>query len=58
MVKRFDVVRTQSADGEIHLILTELKLNDDPEDANDLDETRIRELMKREAQKPLHLIRE
>jgi len=58
MVKRFDVVRTQSADGEIHLILTELKLNDDLSNTDDLEETEIREIMKKEAQKPLHLIRE
>jgi len=58
MVKRFDVVRTQSADGEIHLILTELKLNDDLNNTDDLEETEIREIMKKEAQKPLHLIRE
>jgi hypothetical protein len=57
MVKRFDIVRTQSADGEIHLILTELKLNDDLNNT-DLSETKIREIMKKEAQKPLHLVRE
>lgn len=58
MVKRFDVVRTQSSDGEIHLILTELKLNDALNNTSDLNETKIREIMKKEAQKPLHLIRE
>ena len=58
MVKRFDVVKTQSSDGEIHLILTELKLNDALSNTNDLNETEIREIMKKEAQKPLHLIRE
>jgi hypothetical protein len=58
MVKRFDVVRAQSADGEIHLILTEIKLNDALNNTSDLNETEIREIMKKEAQKPLHLIRE
>jgi len=58
MVKRFDMIRTQSSDGEIHLILTELKLDDPLNDACDLDETKIREMMKKEAQKPLHLKRE
>jgi hypothetical protein len=58
MVKRFDIVKTQSSDGEeIHLILTELKLNDALNNTNDLNETEIREIMKKEAQKPLHLIR-
>jgi hypothetical protein len=58
MVRRFDVVRTQSSDGEIHLILTELKLNDVLNNTSDLNEAEIREIMKKEAEKPLHLIRE
>jgi hypothetical protein len=58
MVKRFGIVRTQSSDGEIHLILTELKLNDASNNTSDLNETKIREIMRKEAQKPLHLKRE
>ena len=58
MVKRFDMVRTQSSDGEIHLIITELKLNDAMNNADCLNEAKIREIMKKEAQKPLLLIRE
>ena len=58
MVKRFEMVRTQSSDGEIHLILTDLKLNDASNNTSDLNETEIREIMKKEAQKPLHLLRE
>jgi len=57
-VKRYDVVRTRSPDGEIHLIITDLKLNEAFSDESVLDETKIREMMKKEAQKPLHLIRE
>jgi hypothetical protein len=57
-VKRFGIVKTQSSDGEIHFILTELKLNDALNNTSDLNETKIREIMKKEAQKPLHLIRE
>lgn len=57
MVKKFDMVRTQSSDGEIHLILTELKLGDALSNTSDLNETEIREIMKKEAQKPLHLTR-
>ena len=57
-VKRFDMVRTQSSDGEIHLILVELKLNDTLNNTSNLNETEIREIMKKEAQKPLHLMRE
>jgi hypothetical protein len=58
MVKRFDIVRTQSSDGEIHLILIELKLNDTSNNTSDSNRTEIREIMKKEAQKPLHLMRE
>ena len=58
MVKRFGMVRTQSSDGEIHLILIELKLNDTSNNTSDSNRTEIREIMKKEAQKPLHLMRE
>ena len=58
MVKRYEIVRTQSSDGEIHLIFSELKLNDASNNRSELDETQIREIMKKEAQKPLRLIRE
>jgi hypothetical protein len=57
MVKRYEIVRTQSQDGEIHLILSELKLNDASNNRSELDETQIREIMKKEAQKPLRLMR-
>ena len=58
MRKRYDVVKTQFSDGEIHLILIESKPNDAPNNTSDLNETKIKEIMKKEAQKPLHLIRE
>jgi len=57
-VKRFDVVRTQSSDGEIHFILIELKLDEVSRKESELKETDIKEIMKKEAQKPLHLVRE
>ena len=57
-VKRFDVVRTQSSDGEIHFILIELKLDEVSRKKSELNETDIKEIMKKEAQKPLHLVRE
>jgi len=57
MVKKYEIVRTQSSDGEIHLILSELKLNDASSSRSELDENQIREIMKKEAQKPLRLIR-
>jgi hypothetical protein len=58
MVKRYEILRTQSSDGEIHLILSELELNNSSKDRSELDETQIRKIMKNEAQKPLHLLRE
>jgi hypothetical protein len=58
MVKRYEILRTQSSDGEIHLILSELELNNSSKDRSELDETQIRKIMKDEAQKPLHLLRE
>lgn len=58
MMNRYSIVRTQSLDGETHLIIGELKLNDASNDRIELDETKIREIMKKEARKPLHLLRE
>ena len=58
MQKRYEIVGTQSVDGEIHLILNELKFNDVSNKRSTLDETQIREIMKNEAQKPLRLTRE
>jgi hypothetical protein len=56
--KRYEIVRTQSADGEIHFILNGFKFNDASYNRSTLNETQIREIMKNEAQKPLRLIRE
>jgi hypothetical protein len=58
MQKRYEFVRTQSADGEIHFILNGFKFNDTSCSRSTLNETQIREIMKNEAQKPLRLIRE
>ena len=58
VVKKFNVVSTQSSDGEIHIILSEPKLNDIFNNTSELNEAKIREIMKKEAQKPLLLVRE
>jgi hypothetical protein len=58
MVKRYEILRTQFQDGEIHLILSELKFNDASNSRSELDENQIRAIMKKEAQKPLRLMRE
>jgi len=58
IVKNFKMVSAQSSDGEIHIILSELKFNDALNNKSELNETKIKEIMKREAQKPLLLARE
>jgi len=55
-MKGYGAVKTQSSDGEIHVILTEL--GNPSNNTSDLNETQIKEIMKAEAQKPLHLKRE
>lgn len=57
MAREFDIIRTQSLDGEIHFILAELKLNESSADKCNLDEAQIKEIMRKEAQKPLLLTR-
>jgi hypothetical protein len=52
------VVREQSLNGEIHLILQESKFDETRKNAKDFDEAEIRKIMKKEASKPLLLLRE
>jgi hypothetical protein len=54
----YKTLRAQSLDGEIHLVLIELELGDGSNDKSELDESKIREIMKKEAQKGLNLLRE
>ncbi len=51
------VVRKRSRDGEIHLILPEYYVTAEPETAENIDEEEIRTIMKKEASKPLLLLR-
>ena len=50
-------VMEHSLNGEIHLILPESAFDEDRETAEDLDEAEIRRIMKKEASKPLLLLR-
>jgi len=50
-------VRKRSPNGEIHLILQEYAFEDTGETAEDFDEAEIRKIMKKEASKPLLLLR-
>jgi hypothetical protein len=58
MANGYKTVRAQSSDGEIHFVFIKLELDDAFNDRNELDEFKIREIMKKEAQKPLNLLRE
>jgi hypothetical protein len=51
------VVRVQSRNGEIHLVLADQMLDEDSKNARDFDETEIRRIMKKEVSKPLLLVR-
>ena len=50
-------VREQSPNGEIHLILPESMVDEIKENAESYDEAEIRKIMKKEAAKPLLLLR-
>lgn len=51
------VVRERSLNGEIHLILPETRFDENSENEEDFDEAEIRKIMKKEAAKPLLLLR-
>ena len=51
------VVKEQTSNGETHLILLESMFDWAGETAEDLDKTEIGEIMKKEASKPLLLLR-
>ena len=50
------VIREQSSNGEVHFIVLESTL-DETEETADFDETEMRAIMKKEASKPLLLLR-
>jgi hypothetical protein len=52
------VVREKSLNGEIHFILLESQLDETRKNAENFDHAEIRKLMKKEAAKPLLLLRE
>jgi len=51
------VVREQSPNGEIHIILPDSVFDDNRKNSENLDEAEIRRIMKKEASKPLLLLR-
>ena len=57
ITKKSRVVRTRCSNGEIHLILQDSRF-ESRKDAVRLDEAEIRVIMKKEASKPLLIMRE
>ncbi|HUT17221.1 MAG TPA: hypothetical protein VMW84_02855 [Acidobacteriota bacterium] len=58
ITKKLQVVRKRSLNGEIHYILQEVRLDESRKNAEDFDEDEIRKIMKKEASKPLLILRE
>jgi hypothetical protein len=58
VTKKSHVVRERSSNGEIHLILPESRFNENRKNAEDLDEAEIKKIMRKEASKPLLILRE
>jgi len=58
VTKKSRVVREKSSNGEIHLILRELRFDENSKNVENLDEAEIRRIMKKEAAKPLLILRE
>ena len=57
MTKKSRVVRKQSSNGEVHFIVDESMCDETEENARDFDDAEIRKIMKKEASKPLLLLR-
>jgi hypothetical protein len=56
--KKSRLVREQSSNGEVHLIFQDSRFEKSRKDAIVLDEAEIRIIMKKEASKPLLILRE
>jgi len=52
------LIKKRSSNGEIHLILNESRFHENELDSEYLDEIEIRKIMKKEASKPLLIMRE
>lgn len=56
-MKQVRVVRVDSPNGETHFVLLESQLSENYEIAEDFDEAKIKEASKKDASKPLVLVR-
>ena len=57
MVRNLKVVCVQTIDGENHYVVQSLEGNENPDGSIDFDEAKVRSDMKKEAAKPLLLLR-
>ena len=57
VTRKSRVVKKQVSDGEVHFILAGSMFDEAEETAVDLDEVEMRRIMKKEASKPLLLLR-
>ncbi len=57
MAKKLRVVCVQSVNGEKHYVVHSLEGNENPANSIDFDEAKIRMITKKEASKPLLLLR-
>lgn len=57
MAKNLKVVCVQTISGEKHYIIQSLEGNENPANCKDFDEAEVKETMKKEASKPLLLLR-
>jgi hypothetical protein len=56
-LKKPMVTRLESSDGEIHIVFLELSTKENIMRTEELDEAEIRNIMRKEATRPLYLIR-
>jgi len=56
-MKQIRVVRVDALNGDTHFVLLESQLSDNYETAEDLDEVEIKKASKKDASKPLVLVR-
>jgi len=57
VVKNLKVVCVQTINGENHYVVQSLEANENPDGTIDFDEAKVRSDMKKEASKPLLLLR-
>ena len=58
VTKKSRLVRKQSSNGDLHLIFQGSRFDENRKNAEDLDEAEIKVIMKKEASKPLLILRE